>query len=206
MRLRGRGSMDDRLVKYLTHYRAARAEDLPALEDEIWAAYGVERAVIALDLSGFSRLTERRGILHFLALIQDMRETTRPIVEAAGGEIVKYEADNMFAVAPDADTALDLSLDIVRHYAARNQIHHEDVQIHVSIGIDFGRLLLIPGVELFGAPVNFACKLGEDIAGRGEILITETAFAALTGGRGEGAVRARHAVGGVPIEAWSIRL
>ena len=197
--------MDDRLVKYLTHYRAARLEDLPALEDEIWASYGVERAVIALDLSGFSRLTERRGILHFLSLIQDMRETTRPIVEAAGGEIVKYEADNMFAVAPDADTALDVALDIVRHYAADNRDRDEQAQIHVSIGIDFGRLLLIPGVELFGGPVNFACKLGEDIAGRGEILITETAFGRLTGGRGEGAEKARHHVGGMPVVACSIR-
>lgn len=197
--------MDDRLVKYLTHYRAARPEDLPALEDEIWDAYGVKRAVVALDLSGFSRLTERRGILHFLSLIQDMRETTRPIVEAAGGEIVKYEADNMFAVAPDADTALDLSRDIVRHYAADNQTRDEEAQIHVSIGIDFGRLLLIPGVELFGAPVNFACKLGEDIAARGEILITETAFGRLTDGRGAGAEKARHHVGGVPLETWSIR-
>jgi len=197
--------MDDRLVKYLTHYRAARPEDLPALESEIWASYGVERAVVALDLSGFSRLTERRGILHFLSMIQDMRETTRPIVEAAGGEIVKYEADNMFAVAPDADSALDVSLDIVRHYAADNRDRDEEAQIHVSIGIDFGRLLLIPGVELFGGPVNFACKLGEDIAARGEIQITERAFARFTGGRGAGAEKARHSVGGVPLDAWSIR-
>jgi class 3 adenylate cyclase len=197
--------MDDRLVKYLTHYRAARADDLPALEAEIWNAYGVERAVIALDLSGFSRLTERRGILHFLALIQDMRETTRPIVEAAGGAIVKYEADNMFAVAPDPDTALDLSFKIVRHYAADNETRAEEAQIHVSIGIDFGRLLLIPGVVLFGAPVIFACMLGEDIADRGEILITQAAFARLTGERGAGAERTSHHVGGVPLETWSIR-
>lgn len=197
--------MDDRLVKYLTHYRSARVDELPALEDEIWNTYGVERAVIALDLSGFSRLTERRGILHFLSLIQDMRETTRPIVEAAGGAIVKYEADNMFAVAPNPDTALDLSFDIVRHYAADNRNRAEEAQIHVSIGIDFGRLLLIPGVELFGAPVNFACKLGEDIADRGEILITQAAFGGLTAGRGAGAERTTHHVGGVPVDTWSIR-
>jgi len=197
--------MDDRLVKYLTQYRAARPQDLPALEAEIWEAYGAERAVVALDLSGFSRLTERRGILHFLALIQEMREATRPIVEAAGGEVVKYEADNMFAVAPSVDAALDLSLAIVDHYAARNRDREDDARIHVSIGIDFGRLLLIPGVELFGAPVNFACKLGEDVADHGEILITERAFARLTGGRGAGAARAAHNVGGVALEARAIR-
>lgn len=197
--------MDDRLVKYLTHYRAARTDDLPALEAEIWAAYGAERAVIALDMSGFSRLTDRRGILHFLSLIQDMRETTRPIVEAGGGQIVKYEADNMFAVAPSADMAFDLSAAIVAHYAAGNRERDEDARINVSIGIDFGRLLLIPGVELFGAPVNFACKLGEDVARPGEILITENAYALLSGGRGAGAGRGRYDVGGIPVEVRSIR-
>ncbi|HUT51568.1 MAG TPA: adenylate/guanylate cyclase domain-containing protein [Alphaproteobacteria bacterium] len=196
--------MDDRLVKYLTHYRAARADDLPALEAEIWEAYGVERAVIALDMSGFSRLTDRRGILHFLSLIQDMREITRPIVEAGGGEIVKYEADNMFAVAPSADMAFDLSAAIVTQTAAGNRERTEDARIDVSIGIDFGRLLLIPGVELFGAPVNFACKLGEDVARPGEILITGNAYALLSGGRGAGAGRDRHDVGGIPVEIRSI--
>jgi class 3 adenylate cyclase len=198
--------MDDRLVKYLTHYRAAGPGDLPALESEIWEAYGVERAVIALDMIGFSRLTEQRGILHFLSLIQAMRETTRPIVEATGAEIVKYEADNMFAVAPSADVALDASLAIVAHYAAGNSRRAEDGRVHVSIGIDFGRLLLIPGVELFGAPVNFACKLGEDIAGRGEILITETARARLSGDRAPKGPPGRYVVGGVSVEAHSIRL
>lgn len=197
--------MDDRLVKYLTHYRAARAGDLPALEAEIWEAYGVERAVIALDMSGFSRLTDRRGILHFLSLIQDMRETTRPIVEAGGGEIVKYEADNMFAVAPSVDAAFDLSAAIVAYYAAGNRKRDEDGRIQVSIGIDFGRLLLIPGVELFGGPVNFACKLGEDLARPGEILITERAYASLRGDRGEEAERGRCDVGGIPVEVRSIR-
>jgi len=195
--------MDDRLVAYLTHYRAARPDELPALEEEVWAAYGVERAVLALDMSGFSRLTERRGVLHFLALIQDMREATRPIVEAAGGEVVKYEADSMFAVAPDADMALDIARAILDHYAAGNPARAEDGRIHVSIGIDFGRLLLIPGVELFGAPVNVACKLGEDVAGRGEILIAETAFARLA--RPPEAAAGRYEIGGLMVEARSIR-
>ena len=197
--------MDDRLVKYLPQYRASQAGDLPALEAEIWAAYGVERAVVALDMSGFSRLTDRRGILHFLSLIQDMRETTRPIIEAGGGEIVKYEADNMFAVAPSVDMAFDLSAAIVAHYAAGNRERDEDGRIQVSIGIDFGRLLLIPGVELFGAPVNFACKLGEDIARPGEILITERAHTMLSEGRGKEAERGRCDVGGIPVEVRSVR-
>jgi len=197
--------MDDRLVKYLSLYRATASDDAPALEREVWDAYGVERAVLSLDMSGFSRLTERHGILHFLAMIQHMREVTRPLVEAAGGEVVKYEADNMFAVAATVDQALDAALGIVSGSKEANRSLDEPSRIHVCLGIDFGRLLLIPGAELFGAPVNFACKLGEDMAGRGEILITDEAFGRLAGACPHPARPARFTIGGLEVAARIIR-
>ena len=49
-------------------------------------------------------------------------------------------------------------------------------QISLSVGIDFGRVLLIDEVEFFGDPVNTASKLGEDLAIKAEILITERAL------------------------------
>jgi len=38
----------------------------------LWSAYGVEATVLVLDMSGFSRLTLRHGILHYLALVRRM--------------------------------------------------------------------------------------------------------------------------------------
>jgi len=197
--------MDDRLIKYLSLYRATKPQQIAALEGEVWEAYGVDRAVIALDMSGFSRITERHGILHFLSLIQHMREVTRPIVETGGGEVVKYEADNMFAVTATADDALAVATAIVAAFARGNRSSDEASRIHVSIGIDYGRLLLIPGVELFGGPVNFACKLGEDVAGRDEILMTKVAYARLTTSNVKAAGPIRHDISGVALEAYSIR-
>jgi class 3 adenylate cyclase len=43
----------------------------------------------------------------------------------------------------------------------------------VSIGIDWGSMLVLPGEDCFGDAVNVAHKLGEDVAGPGEVLVTD---------------------------------
>ncbi len=48
-----------------------------------------------------------------------------------------------------------------------------ELDIRLSIGVDFGRFLIVGNNDFFGEPVNVASKLGEDIAKPGEILITE---------------------------------
>ena len=52
----------------------------------------------------------------------------------------------------------------------------EDLDIHASVGIDFGKFLLVRKTDMYGAPVNVASKLGEDIAKPGEILVSAMAM------------------------------
>ena len=49
-------------------------------------------------MSGFSLLTRRYGIVHYLSMVRRMQEVTRPIVHDHSGSVVKFEADNGFAV------------------------------------------------------------------------------------------------------------
>ena len=49
-------------------------------------------------------------------------------------------------------------------------------QIYLSVGIDYGRVLLIGEIDFYGDPVNTASKLGEDLAIRDETLVTERAI------------------------------
>jgi class 3 adenylate cyclase len=50
----------------------------------------------------------------------------------------------------------------------------------VSIGIGFGRLFYLPSEDdYYGAEVNLASKLGEDLARSGETLLTESAVRSL---------------------------
>jgi class 3 adenylate cyclase len=48
--------------------------------------------------------------------------------------------------------------------------------MYLSVGIDYGRVLLVGDVEFFGDPVNTASKLGEDLAVREEVLVTHRAI------------------------------
>ena len=50
----------------------ARAEERARVEAEIWERFGVEQALLALDMSQFSLSVRRSGILPYLGLIRRM--------------------------------------------------------------------------------------------------------------------------------------
>jgi class 3 adenylate cyclase len=57
-----------------------------------------------------------------------------------------------------------------------NSLFGADEQVYLSVGIDYGRVLLIGDIDFFGDPVNTASKLGEDLAVKAETLVTERAL------------------------------
>ena len=83
------------------------------IEETIWSGYGAEYAVFVLDMSGFSlMLTCKYGIVHYLSMVRRMQLTTEPIVKTYGGFMIKYEADNCFAVFPDPLSAVSAAIDM----------------------------------------------------------------------------------------------
>jgi adenylate cyclase len=136
-------------------------------------------AILVLDMVGFSRLTVEYGIIHYLAMIHQMAEAARPAVTGNGGVVIKQEADNLFAIFDDPKRALDSALDIFRAFDAVNSVVPPERDIYGSIGIGYGETLVIDEEDIFGSEVNIACKLGEDLAGKSEILLTPAAYAAL---------------------------
>ncbi len=142
-------------------------------------------AVLILDMCGFSQLTAHYGIIHFLCMIRQMELGAVPAVEGNGGTVIKQEADNLFAVFETAEQALEAALDIFHAFDAMNDILPDERDIRGSVGIGFGRTLVIGREEFFGPEVNLASKLGEDVAGKMEILLTDNAHKALPPGRYE---------------------
>ena len=145
------------------------------IDAQIIEAFSRTVGVLVLDMSGFSRLTAHHGIIHFLAMIHKMEQAATPAVEGNGGQVVKQEADNLFAVFPSAQLALEAALDIRRATSAMNSVLVDELKIRVSIGIGYGQTLLLERQDFFGQEVNLACKLGEDLAKADEILLTEAA-------------------------------
>ncbi len=116
----------DMLLRYSSEPDVYKRE---IMEKEIWDEFGVSRAVFVLDMSGFSQLTQRYGLVHYLSLVRRMQVTTEPIIHTYSGEVVKYEADNCFALFPDACEAIQAAMARVPESTS---IEYDPVTFNVS--------------------------------------------------------------------------
>lgn len=174
----GRAFLNRRLAE-LNQY----PERLSSITAELREALERRIAMLVLDMVGFSRLTLEHGIIHYLAMINQMAEAATPAVIANGGRVVKQEADDIFAIFDSPAHALEAARDIFRAFDAVNTVTPIERHIYGSVGIGYGETLVIDDEDLFGSEMNLASKLGEDLAGKGDILLTASAYQALPADR-----------------------
>jgi class 3 adenylate cyclase len=146
------------------------------IEDALWQQYGSEYAVLVLDMTGFSLLTRKYGIVHYLSMVRRMQLTAEPIIDSFEGTVIKFEADNCFAVFPQPLPAIRAAIALQIAFEASNLITTDDLDIHISCGIDYGKILIVEMEDCFGEAINRACKLGEDIGIANDILVTTEAM------------------------------
>jgi adenylate cyclase len=115
------------------------------------------RAVLVLDMSGFSALMRDEGIVSALKTVRGFQVFATNCIHGYDGEVVKYYADNVLALFPDIESA---------NNAAAVAVALGDA----SAGIAAGYVLRLDG-DVFGNAVNIASRLGEDTAKAGEVLI-----------------------------------
>lgn len=162
----------DQLLQKRNEHPEKQAE----IDQQIRETFCESHALFVLDMSGFSRMTIRYGIIHFLAMIHRMKEIVLPVLQEYDGSLVKQEADNIFAIFPDVKSALDAATDLLRRTAAVNTMLPDEKDIFLSIGIGYGEVLMIEDKDVYGSELNLTSKLGEDLARPSEILLTEAAF------------------------------
>src|SRR5215213_6398556 len=179
-------------------------EERQKIEATLWEEFGAEYAIFVLDMSGFSLLTRKYGIVHYLSMVRRMQMTTEPIVKSYGGFMIKYEADNCFAVFPDPLSAVNAAIAMQHAFRAANLLTSDDLDIHIACGIDFGNILIIGHEDCFGDPVNRASKIGEDLAAAGEILITKDAMQMIPEEAGIKAHEMSVSISGITIPAYMI--
>lgn len=198
--------MDPHFAELLIKY--AQADTKPAqeeIETTLWAEFGTTRAVFVMDMSGFSRLTQKYGIVHYLSMVLRMQLTSQPIIESLGGRVVKFEADNCFAMFDSVLPAVEAAVRLNIAFDAINRFTEDAFDIRVAIGIDYGDVLLTGGPDYFGDVVNYASKLGEDVAGPGEILVTERAFREIPLEAGYTGKIITPSLAGVRVKAYSLQ-
>lgn len=145
--------------------------------EEIWNRYGKQRAVMMLDSSGFARVSEQLGIIHFLSRLVLMRNLVEPVLQQHGCLDFHFEADNIFATFACSDDAIGAA------HAAHDAVYGNNLMLtdsepfRICVGIGYGRLLYSETLEgFFGDEMNLASKLGEDTADGGETLLTLNAY------------------------------
>ena len=168
--------MDRKELFRLLDARLAGKHDEPCHDEALWARAGADRAVLVVDLSGFTRVTKKRGILHFLSVHRRAVALALPRIAENDGRCLKLDADNVLASFPRVTGALATARSLLHAADALNATLDEDDRVHVCQAVGFGRVLELDD-DVFGDEVNVTFKLGEDVARRGEILITDGAWA-----------------------------
>ncbi|MCU0722075.1 MAG: adenylate/guanylate cyclase domain-containing protein [Planctomycetes bacterium] len=184
----------------LLHRRGVKAAGGAEVEREILERFQDDVAVMVLDCSGFTRITQKRGIIHFLALWVAMRDLVAPLFDPHQAIGWWGEADNLFAIFPGARFAVGCALAAQKVVFEDNERRAPEDRLNVCIGVGSGKLLRIGKRNAFGDEMNLASKLGEDVAEAGEVLLTERAYEEvkdLVAGRDPEACTVR--IGGVDI-------
>ena len=171
--LTGHEEFDQLVAKFADEPDPNKAE---SIREGIWERFGTEGAVFISDMASFSSTSRKIGVLHFLKMIHRARQIIAPVIEANNGTLLKCDADNCYAFFEKTDDAIRASFDVNRALFKANDAFGIGEQIYLSVGIDFGRVLLAGDIDFFGDPVNTASKLGEDLAVREEVLVTRRAI------------------------------
>ena len=169
-----RRSFDELIALYAN---CSDRDEQTRIRNRIWGRFGTCGATFISDMANFSSTSRKLGVCHFLKLIHRARQTIAPIIADNRGTLLKCDADNCYAFFQSTDDAIQASLDVNAELFRRNQPLDISDHIYLSVGIDYGDLLLVGSEDFFGDPVNTASKLGEDLAVKGETLVTERAIA-----------------------------
>jgi adenylate cyclase len=151
--------------------------DFEIIKKEVQKLYGIRCAALVLDSTGFTRITKKHGTTFFLTLIYKLRILSSEIFKNNGAIEWRSGADNMFAQFNSVDEAVKSALLIHKYFVDNPMILTESSDTFgCCIGIGWGDLLKSEHEGVYGEDMNYAAKLGEDIAEKGETLITQAAY------------------------------
>jgi adenylate cyclase len=164
---------EDRLENLIKE-RLVPGADKKAIDQRIWDLFGETWAVMFTDLSGFSRNVAEFGIIHFLQTIYESERVLIPILEAHDGILLKVEGDSFLVIFRSVPKALRCAVAMQRALVGYNADKTDAEKVLLCVGLGYGPMLRIGDLDVFGAEVNSASKLGEDVAKAWEILVTES--------------------------------
>ena len=149
-------------------------------EERFREKYCRRRAIVSLDMTGFTATAINVGELESLLRIMDAQRVCIPVLKDFNAELIRCFADDVVAIFETPDAALDAALEIhhrIDHFGESTIASAHPTQCCVGIG--YGDVFAIGPNLAQGDEMNRASKLGEDIARGRETLVTENVFEAL---------------------------
>jgi adenylate cyclase len=128
-------------------------------------------AVVFVDLSGYTRLTEEHGdevAVRFAATLQREADS---VAEANDGRLVKLLGDGAMLRFPDAQRGVEAALGLVRTLSV-------DGDLSAHAGVHSGPVIE-RDLDLFGRTVNLASRIA-DAAGPGQVLVSQAVVEAVS--------------------------
>ena len=183
-------------MKLLEFLADCERQQIPMTQREAAARqqFGERLAIIMADSVGFSRITQEAGIVHFISKMASARSLLGTVLQDSSATAFSFHADNCIAFFKTPDQALDAAIAMQSVICQSGLALNEREPYGLSIGLGYGDVLRAGDEEgYFGNEVNLASKLGEDIGGRDDILLTQSAFEGLQT-RAQHKVEAREAV------------
>ena len=129
-------------------------------------------AIMAGDMSGYSRLMEADEDGVIARQKSHRRELIDPSIERHRGRIIKTTGDGLLVEFASAQDSVNCAIEIQQGMAAREAEIAEDSRISYRIGINVGDMVFDSG-DVFGDGVNVAARL-EALAEPGGVCLSET--------------------------------
>ena len=192
--------------KFFKFIGESRERDFDALAAELDRRFGETSATLVLDSTGFTRTTKLLGSAFYLTIISRLREVCFDTVVRFNAISSRTWADNFYAEFPSVDDAVAAAFALHRHFDEKPiPLINEQDKFGVCIGIGFGRVLRSEHEGVYGDEMNCASKLGEDVAERGETMLTEAAFQTLSNPESFNASKSILTIAGVQMLIYSLR-
>lgn len=133
-------------------------------------------AILFADVSGSTSLYEKLGDQRALAAIESVLAELRKSVAIQRGRVIKTIGDEVMAVLPSADTAMQAACDMQNRVAAILPV--ENVRLAIRAGFHFGPAIE-EGGDFFGDAVNTAARMAGFAKG-GQIITSGATVDALS--------------------------
>jgi class 3 adenylate cyclase len=141
------------------------------------ATMRVERrlaAILAADVVGYSRLTERDEAGTFARLKRLRRELIEPVLARHGGRFVDLKGDGAIVEFQSAVEAVEAAVEIQRAMLDQDPELPEAERIRYRIGINLGDVI-VDGESIFGDGVNVAARI-ESLCEPGGVWLSRSVY------------------------------